>query len=82
MVVCVVMTGGLVVGRVVVLGVDVLYLDVVVGPVIGVVNGGGVSCPPLISHVKHAFLQFNGIQRGLIIHSPVLAHLSQAVSLV
>lgn len=79
------MVGGLVVGLLVVLivGLVVLLLRVVEPGLIGVENGGVVSCPlSLTSHVKHAFLQFKGIQRGLIIHSPCLAHLSHAVSFV
>jgi hypothetical protein len=72
----VVITGGLVVGLVV--------RGLCVGCV-GVVDPDGFTVTCLVSlnsHVKQAFLQLSGIHLSLTTHSPFLAHVIQAVSLV
>lgn len=70
---------------------------IIVGLVVGlVVRGVRVGCVGVVdpdgftvttelssnSHVKQAFLQFSGIHLSLTTHSPFLAHVIQAVSLV
>ena len=76
-----------------VVGTVVIMVGLVVGLVVrgdcvrcvGVVDPDGFTVTTELSsntHVKQAFLQLSGIHLSLTTHSPFLAHVIQAVSLV